>query len=181
VKRIAALISVIGISVFMTGPALANSLVATSPIAGATLKVAPSAVTITVEVMPMDMGNEITVTDPTGRRVDDGTLTVAGNEIIVGMKEITESGVYKVSYNIISEMDSPLDGSFIFNFSTPSISTPSTSTPSTSTPQEVIPVTPVKAEGSDFGTNLFVIGLLVISFAVLVSLALYARKIFKER
>jgi copper resistance protein C len=176
VKRIAALISVIGISVFMTGPALANSLVATSPIAGATLKVAPSAVTITVEVMPMDMGNEITVTDPTGRRVDDGTLTVAGNEIIVGMKEITESGVYKVSYNIISEMDSPLDGSFIFNFSTPSISTPSTSTP-----QEVIPVTPVKAEGSDFGTNLFVIGLLVISFAVLVSLALYARKIFKER
>jgi hypothetical protein len=122
------------------------------------------------------MGNEITVTDPTGRRVDDGTLTVAGNEIIVGMKEITESGVYKVSYNILSEMDSPLDGSFIFKFSTPSISTPSTSTP-----EEVIPATPAKAEGSDFGTNLFVIGLLVVSFVVLVSLALYARKIFKER
>jgi methionine-rich copper-binding protein CopC len=171
VKRIAALIGVIGISVFMAGPALANSLVATSPIAGATLKVAPSAVTITVEVTPMDMGNEITVTDPAGRRVDDGTITVAGNDIIVGMKEITESGVYKVSYNILSEMDSPLDGSFIFNFSTPSISTPA----------EVVPTTPAKAEGSDFGTNLFVIGLLVLSFAVLVSLALYARKIFKER
>jgi methionine-rich copper-binding protein CopC len=171
VKRIAALIGVIGISVFMAGPALANSLVATSPIAGATLKVAPSAVTITVEVTPMDMGNEITVTDPAGRRVDDGTLTVAGNDIIVGMKEITESGVYKVSYNIISEMDSPLVGSFVFNFSTPSISTP----------EEVVPTTPAKAEGSDFGTNLFVIGLLVISLVVLVSLALYARKIFKER
>lgn len=170
-KRIAALIGVIGISVFLAGPALANSLVATSPIAGATLKVAPSAVTITVEVTPMDMGNEITVTDPAGRRVDDGTITVAGNDIIVGMKEITESGVYKVSYNILSEMDSPLDGSFIFNFSTPSISTPA----------EVVPTTPAKAEGSDFGTNLFVIGLLVLSFAVLVSLALYARKIFKER
>ncbi len=155
----------------MAGPALANSLVATSPIAGATLKVAPSAVTITVEVTPMGMGNEITVTDPAGRRVDDGTITVAGNDIIVGMKEITESGVYKVSYNILSEMDSPLDGSFIFNFSTPSISTP----------EEVVPTTPAKAEGSDFGTNLFVIGLLVLSFAVLVSLALYARKIFKER
>ncbi len=155
----------------MAGPALANSLVATSPIAGATLKVAPSAVTITVEVTPMDMGNEITVTDPAGRRVDDGTITVAGNDIIVGMKEITESGVYKVSYNILSEMDSPLDGSFIFNFSTPSISTPA----------EVVPTTPAKAEGSDFGTNLFVIGLLVLSFAVFVSLALYARKIFKER
>ena len=155
----------------MAAPALANSLVATSPIAGATLKAAPSAVTISVEVTPMDMGNEITVTDPGGRRVDDGTLAVAGNDIIIGMKPITESGAYKVSYNIISEMDVPLVGSFIFNFSSSTISTP----------EEVVPSTPVKVQGSDFGTNLFVIGLLVASFVVLVTLALYARKIFKER
>lgn len=170
-KRFAALIGAIGISVLITAPALANSLVATSPIAGATLKVAPSAVTITVEITPMDMGNEITVTDPGGRRVDDGTLTVAENDIIIGMKPITEAGVYKVSYNIISEMDVPLVGSFIFNFSSSTISTP----------EEVVPSTPVKVQGSDFGTNLFVIGLLVASFAVLITLALYARKIFKER
>lgn len=170
-KRIAALIGAIGISVFMSGPALANSLVATSPIAGATIKVAPSAVTISVEITPMDMGNEITVTDPAGRRVDDGTLTVAGNDIVIGMKPITDAGSYKVSYNILSEMDVPLVGSFIFNFSTPSISTP----------EEVVPSTPAKAQGSDFGTNLFVIGLLVVSFLVLVTLALYARKIFRER
>ena len=155
----------------MTGSALANSLVATSPIAGATIKVAPSAVTISVEITPMDMGNEITVTDPAGRRVDDGTLTVAGNDIVIGMKPITDAGSYKVSYNILSEMDVPLVGSFNFNFSATSISVP----------EEVIPSTPAKVQGSDFGTNLFVIGLLVASFVVLVTLALYARKIFKER
>jgi len=171
VKRFAAAIGAIGISVLVSGPALANSLIATSPISGATLKVAPSAVTISVEVTPMDMGNEITVTDPAGRRVDDGTMTVAGNDIIVGMKPITGTGAYKVSYNIISETDSPLTGSFIFNFSSTSISTP----------QEVVPSTQTKAKGSDFGTNLFVIGLLVVSFIVLISLALYARKIFSER
>ena len=171
VKRIAALVGVIGLTFFIASPALANSLVATSPIAGTTLKVAPSAVTISVEITPMDMGNEITVTDPAGRRVDDGTLTVAGNDLIVGMKPITEAGVYKVSYSIISEMDIPLDGSFVFNYSTPTISTP----------QEVIPSTPTKAEASDFGTNLFVIGLLVASLVVLIALALYARKIFNER
>ena len=170
-KRIAALVGVIGLTFFIASPALANSLVATSPIAGATLKVAPSAVTISVEITPMDMGNEITVTDPAGRRVDDGTLTVAGNDIIIGMKPITDSGVYKVSYNIISEMDVPLEGSFIFNFSTPTISVP----------QEVVPSTPAKVEGSDFATNLFVIGLLVTSLIVLIALALYARKIFNER
>jgi len=155
----------------MAAPALANSLVATSPIAGATIKVAPSAVTISVEITPMDMGNEITVTDPAGRRVDDGTLTVAGNDIVIGMKPITDAGSYKVSYNILSEMDVPLVGSFTFNFSATSISTP----------EEVVPSTPAKVQGSDFGTNLFVIGLLVASFVVLVTLALYARKIFKER
>jgi methionine-rich copper-binding protein CopC len=171
VKRIAALIGAIGMSVFMAAPALANSLVATSPIAGATIKVAPSAVTISVEITPMDMGNEITVTDPAGRRVDDGTLTVAGNDIVIGMKPITDAGSYKVRYNILSEMDVPLVGSFNFNFSATSISMP----------EEVVPSTPAKVQGSDFGTNLFVIGLLVASFVVLVTLALYARKIFKER
>jgi len=171
VKRIAALIGAIGISVFMAAPALANSLVATSPIAGATIKVAPSAVTISVEITPMDMGNEITVTDPAGRRVDDGTLTVAGNDIVIGMKPITDAGSYKVSYNILSELDVPLVGAFNFNFSAATISTP----------EEVVPSTPAKVMGSDFGTNLFVIGLLVASFVVLVTLALYARKIFKER
>ena len=171
VKRLAAVIGALGLTFLAVAPAVANSLVATSPIAGSTLKVAPSAVTISVEVTPMDMGNEITVTDPAGRRVDDGTLTVAGNDLIVGMKPITDSGVYKVTYNIISEMDLPLEGSFVFNFSTPTISAP----------VEVIPTTPAKVEGSDFATNLFVIGLLVASLAVLIALALYARKIFNER
>jgi methionine-rich copper-binding protein CopC len=171
VKRLAAAAGVLGLTFLMAAPALANTLVATSPIAGSTLKVAPSAVTISVEITPMDMGNEVTVTDPAGRRVDDGTLTVAGNDLIVGMKPITDSGIYKVSYNIISEMDLPLEGSFTFNFSTPTISTP----------QEVVPTTPAKVQGSDFGTNLFVIGLLAASLIVLIALALYARKIFNER
>ncbi len=171
VKRLAAIIGALGLTFLAVAPAVANSLVATSPIAGSTLKVAPSAVTVSVEVTPMDMGNEITVTDPAGRRVDDGTLTVAGNDLIVGMKPITDSGVYKVTYNIISEMDLPLEGSFVFNFSTPTISAP----------VEVVPTTPAKVEGSDFATNLFVIGLLVASLAVLIALALYARKIFNER
>lgn len=170
-KRLVGLVGAIGLTLFMAAPAQANSLVATSPISGSTLQVAPSAVTISVEITPMDMGNEITVTDPSGRRVDDGTLTVAGNDLIVGMKSITASGLYKVNYNIISEMDLPLEGSFTFTFSTPTLSKP----------EEVVPTTPVKVDGSDFGTNLFVIGLLVTSLAVLIAMALYARRIFKER
>ena len=65
----------------------------------------------------------------------------------------------------------PTTGVNTFNFSTPTISTP----------QEVVPTTPTKVQGSDFGTNLFVIGLLAASLIVLIALALYARKIFNER
>lgn len=169
-RRLSVIIGAIGLTCLFISPALANSLVATSPIAGTTLKVAPSAITISVEITPMDMGNEITITDPAGRRVDDGTLTVAGNDLIVGMKEIKDAGIYKVSYNIISELDVPLVGSFIFNFSTPAISTP----------EEVVPTTAAKTDASNFGTNLFVIGLLLASLIVLIALALYARKIFRE-
>ncbi len=53
-KRLAAVIGALGLTVFLAAPALANSLVATSPIAGSTLKVEPSAVTITVEMTPLD-------------------------------------------------------------------------------------------------------------------------------
>ena len=74
-------------------------------------------------------------------------------------------------YTLRQISDKFIDGSFVFNFSTPTISTP----------EEVIPSTPAKAEASDFGTNLFVIGLLVVSLVVLIALALYARKIFNER
>ena len=51
-----------------------------------------------------------------------------------------------------------------------------------STPQPIpTETTSAKAEVSDWGTNAFVIGLLVVAFFVLVLLSLYARKIFKER
>ena len=171
-QRKVAISTFIGFFLLITSPALANTLVSNTPISDSTLKVAPSAVTIIVEATPMDMGNEVTVTDPAGRRVDDGTLTVVGNEIIIGMKPITESGSYQVSYNIISEMDTPLQGSFKFNFSGTLISKPSEATPS---------AVAIATEGSDFGTNVFVIALLVISLFILITLALYARKIFKNR
>lgn len=153
--------------------ALANSLISTSPAAGSTLKAAPSAVTMTVESSLMDLGNEVTVTDPSGSRVDDGTLAVADTEVIIGMNKIVKAGIYTVSYRLLSENDLPLEGTFTFNYTTPAIVISPTIEPTT-------PATPVKTGGGDFGTNVFVIGLLVLSFSVLVALALYARKIFSK-
>ena len=172
-----AILATAALITFLCAPAAqANTLVATSPIAGSTLKAGPSAITITTEFPLIEEGNEIVVTDPNGKRVDTGILTVLGTDAVAEMKPLETSGVYKVSYLLLAEADIPLEGSYTFTYSAIVISTPSASAapqPSASATSEPV--------GSNFGTNLFVIFLLGLSILVLVGMGAYARKIFKER
>ena len=164
------------ITLLFAPAAQANTLVATSPIAGSTLKAGPSAITITTEFPLIEEGNEIAVTDPNGKRVDTGILTVLGTDAVAEMKPLETSGVYKVSYLLLSEGDIPLEGSYTFTYSAIVLSTPSASAapqPSASATSEPV--------GSNFGTNLFVVFLLGLSILVLVGMGAYARKIFKEK
>ena len=164
------------ITLLFAPAAQANTLVATSPIAGSTLKAGPSAITITTEFPLIEEGNEIVVTDPNGKRVDTGILTVLGTDAVAEMKPLETSGLYKVSYLLLAEADIPLEGSFTFTYSAVVLSTPSVS----ATPQPSASAT-AEPVGSNFGTNLFVISLLGLSILVLVGMGAYARKIFKER
>lgn len=172
-----AILAIAALVTLLFAPAAqANTLVATSPIAGSTLKAGPSAITITTEFPLIEEGNEIVVTDPNGKRVDTGILTVLGTDAVAEMKPLETSGLYKVTYLLLAEADIPLEGSFTFTYSAVVISTPSASAapqPSASATSEPI--------GSNFGTNLFVIFLLGLSILVLVGMGAYARKIFKER
>jgi methionine-rich copper-binding protein CopC len=162
---------------FLFAPAAqANTLVATSPIAGSTLKAGPSAITITTEFPLIEEGNEIVVTDPNGKRVDTGILTVLGTDAVAEMKPLETSGLYKVTYLLLAEADIPLEGSYTFTYSAVVISTPSAS----ATPQPSASATS-EPVGSNFGTNLFVIFLLGLSILVLIGMGAYARKIFKEK
>ncbi|MFM1952540.1 MAG: hypothetical protein RJA33_1334, partial [Actinomycetota bacterium] len=79
--------AVVAVCALLISPAAqANTLVSSSPTSGQSLEAAPSAVTITTELPLMDAGNDVVVTDPSGIRVDDGTLTIAGSEAVVGLK-----------------------------------------------------------------------------------------------
>ena len=164
------------ITLLFAPAAQANTLVATSPIAGSTLKAGPSAITITTEFPLIEEGNEIIVTDPNGKRVDTGILTVLGTDAVAEMKPLETSGLYKVSYLLLAEADIPLEGSYTFTYSAVVLSTPSAS----ATPQPSASATS-EPVGSNFGTNLFVIFLLGLSILVLIGMGAYARKIFKER
>lgn len=161
------------VAIFSLGDfASANTLVSTNPIAGSTLRTSPSAITITTELPLMDMGNEVSVTDPNGARVDDGTLTVNGTNVVLGMKQLTVSGIYTVAYSLVAENDVPLQGEYRFTFSASAVS---------AAPTVSYSATPEKASGSDFATNLFVIALMCLAIIVLIALSLYARKLYFKK
>jgi len=162
------------IALFVSSPiANANSLIATNPLSGSTITVAPSAVSVTGQVVLIDAGNSMEVTDPQGKRVDDGVLAIDGASAVIGLKTLQVAGVYTVTYSLFAENDIPLEGSFRFTFAAPNVISTPEPTP--------IETTSAKAEVSNWGTNAFVIGMLIVALFVLVLLSLYARKIFKER
>jgi methionine-rich copper-binding protein CopC len=170
-KRFRVIAFIMGALVLSPTAAIANTLVSTSPIPGAALESAPSAITITTEVPLMGEGNEITVTDPTGARVDDGAITVDGPSAVIGLKPLVKVGVYTVSYSLLGENDIPLVGKYNFRFVEPTVvaSIPPSSKPAP-TPS-----------GNNFGTTLFVLGLLAAAIIVTIALSLYAKKLYRER
>jgi methionine-rich copper-binding protein CopC len=155
----------------------ANELVSADPASGSTVSVSPSAVTITTSLPLMSDGNSVEVTDPSGNRVDDGTLAIADTEALVGLIPLTVSGYYTVSYTLLVENDVPLTGNYRFNFIAPDSVSSQTPTPlaidATASAQP--------SAGSSKGTDFLVIMLLVLSIFVLIGLGMYARKIFSER
>ena len=151
--------------------AFANNITISSPVAGSSLNVAPNAVSITTATALMDQGNQIVVNDPNGLQVDDGSLTINGNSAVVGLKPLTLTGVYTVTYTLLGVNDTPLTGSYTFNFNAPSvISTPSAAPSSAS------------SSGANAnlngGSNAFVYTLLVLALFVLIFLIWYAKQSF---
>ena len=172
-KRITGVALVGGLLLLTPQALFANTLVSTTPVAGAALQSAPSAVTVTTEFPLLDVGNEITVTDPTGARVDDGALTIDFDSAVIGLKPLVKSGIYTVNYSLLAENDVPLMGKFTFNFIEPSVITPAAPEPD--------PVKTPTPSGNNAGTTIFVLGLLLAALIVTLALAKYARKIYNER
>lgn len=169
-----ALLAFIG-TILVAGPASANSLISTSPVAGSTVNSTPSAITLNTQDIVMDTGNTVTVTDPQGARVDDGTLTVNATTIVAGLKLMKVSGVYTVAYSLLTNNDFPLQGTFTFTFNAPSVISPATPTvisPSASATQA--------PASTGLGVPVLIVGLIFAVGAVFLFLVYYAWKLIKK-
>lgn len=169
-KRGFQILTALIISIISTAPAFSTSIVSTSPTAGSVLSVAPTAVTIKASAELADVANEITVTDPNGVRVDDGSIQIQGQVLMVGLKPLTISGLYTVSYTISAIADSPTISSFTFLYNAPAEMTLATPSPSQST---------ISTPTINRTTDIFVIVLLIFAFILLIFLSRYAKQTFK--
>lgn len=160
----------------MAGPASANSLVSTSPVAGATVNSTPSSVTLNTQDVVMDSGNSVSVTDPQGARVDDGTLTVNGTTIVAGLKLMKVSGLYTVTYSLLTNNDVPLQGTFNFTFNAPTVI--SSASPTVTTPSPSASGAPAS---SGLGVPVLIVGLIFAVGAVFLFLVYYAWKLIKKK
>jgi len=152
--------------------AFANSLASTMPSNGSVLTVQPNSISVTMTSPLLSQGSVITVMAPDGTEVDDGAIAIDSATVSVGLKPLSATGVYTVTYSAIAGGDAPLNGSFTFIFNSPgAISTP-TQTPS-STPS--VSATPVSNTGA---ADTFVIVLLVLAGLVFLFLIWYARETF---
>ena len=156
-KRGFQILTALMFSVITISPAFSTSIVSTSPTAGSVLSVAPTAVTIKASAELADVANEITITDPNGVRVDDGSVQIQGQVLMVGLKPLTVSGLYTVSYTIMAIEEAPTVSSFTFLFNAPDEMALPTPSPSESK---------VNAPTPNRMTDIFVIALLIFAFIV---------------
>jgi methionine-rich copper-binding protein CopC len=170
IKRICVLFTAILITFASAASSWATSIVSTSPTAGSVLSISPTAVTIKANADLMDGANEITVSDSKGVRVDDGSIQIQGPVLMVGVKPLTISGLYTVAYTLMATDQPPLTGTFTFLYNAPAEMALPTPTPSE---EEVLTNSPNRI------TDLFVIGLMIFAFIMLIFLSRYAKQTLK--
>ena len=173
--RMSVVAALVSLSAIYSPAAQANTVVATVPAVGAVLTVAPNAVSVTAATTLLSDGNSLSVTDPNGAQIDDGSLTITDTTAVVGLKPLTATGIYTVSYTLLSATDTPLTGSYTFLYNAPAaISTPSV------TPTPVNSSTSSPTSSSNSSANIAVLVFLGLATIVALFLIWYAGMIWKQ-
>ena len=173
----AALLATI-IAVLTSGPAWAhNSLTKAVPGKNSTVKQAPERIELTFLQKVDPEALSIKVTDERKQPVALGTPKANGKVGTVGFAEPLHSGVYTVSYKVVSLDGHPVEGSYKFTLDGPVATTPPTTTPTTPPPASTAPAVvavPASSSASDDGPGLWPIAAGIAGLVVIVGAAIFA-------
>jgi methionine-rich copper-binding protein CopC len=110
-----AVIALFGLST----PASAHAQLAiANPKVSSVLTKAPVRITLTFDddLIAVDGGNQIAVTDPKGKPVSQGASQLNGATLSVALKKLTVFGRYKVLYRVLSADGHPVSAFYYFYF-----------------------------------------------------------------
>lgn len=157
------------ICVLTSLPAYAFELTSADPSINSTITTAPSAVTLTFSGEVAETGSSLSVRAPSGMSVDDGSVLIDGANVLVGLKKLSESGKYIVTYQFMNFDGEMLSGNYTFNYDAPAEISSPTASPTVSESTEATQESPGVVTGkSSRATDIFMIGLLITSFLVLI-------------
>ena len=91
-----------------------NSLASTDPADGATVAVAPAAVTLTFNEPAQALGSQIRVSGPDGAVVSTGDVVLSGSTVAEHLVDARPAGTYTVAWRVTSTDGHPVSGSFTF-------------------------------------------------------------------
>lgn len=159
-----------------------DALVSSSPAADSSVETLPSELTLTFSAKLIDGegATELTVTDPAGQSVIDGTPTVEGAIVTQPLLGSGPAGEYHVVWKVVSSDGHPTSGEFSFTVTVGDEATPSdepTTAPPTAAPtteQTAAPeatATTAPGAGDDAGAPsgwIWVLAILVLAALALV-------------
>ena len=111
--------TILVLSFSLLSSAVANEIVRTDPARGSNISVSPSSISIQTSSPLSETGTKITVIDPNGSRVDDGSIVIGGTTLIAGLKLLAVTGVYTVNLALAAEGEDLIVGSYTFFFNAP--------------------------------------------------------------
>lgn len=167
-----------------------DALVSSSPAADSSVETLPSELTLTFSAKLIDGegATELTVTDPAGQSVIDGTPTVEGAIVTQPLLGSGPAGEYHVVWKVVSSDGHPTSGEFSFTVSVGDEATPSdepTTAPPTAAPTTEQTATPEATAttapdaGDDAGAPS--VWIWVLAILVLAALALVVWLVLRRR
>ncbi len=115
VTVLGALLLVVALAVVIAPQARAHDvLISTKPAEGASIKMLPEQVKVTMSANLTKTGAVIKVVGPDGEQWDEQDTSVSGTDAVVSLREGGPAGEYQVTWRVVSSDGHPVSGEYTF-------------------------------------------------------------------
>ncbi len=116
-RGIAVIVFGVAASIGLAASASAHSvLISMTPADGSLVMTAPTAVVLTFDENVQSLGDAVSVIDPMGKQIQNGTPQVLNNTMTQALTPITVPGHYQVLYRVVSADGHPVTKELGFNY-----------------------------------------------------------------